>query len=300
MIAVTLLCISDFDGKKDFRKFIEDPEKSAVEGSFKICRRGVLDGVKRVAITFFKKVDSIDANNEIKTIRRIAGLDIRSLHIVRALGFSKLCIVFEECDANLCETHKRDPDIVSTNVRKIFIGILNAIEFLHGNNLAHRDIKPANVLINRLENNTLFPLLGDLGDVEVANSVEALNLVGTPDYLAPEAFQALSTQSCVLPEGTDPKKLDIWAAGLMFWNLANNIRVPEHKPPMYKRRGQPSSEEAVKFGTTYMEVTAYYQDFEHPLFAPMLNITPSLRATASQALAWFELACPQDELSTDR
>lgn len=87
---------------------------------------------------------------------------------------------------------------------EITTGILSGLEFLHSKNIIHRDLKPENVL---LQGNT--PRLADFGISRLMkNHSASLNAAGTPNYMAPEAFDRKRTV-----------QTDIWAIGVMLYQM---------------------------------------------------------------------------------
>jgi NIMA (never in mitosis gene a)-related kinase len=104
------------------------------------------------------------------------------------------------------------------------------VHYMHERCILHRDIKAMNIFL-RFQNQIK---IGDLGlakqytrkaeelSIRLANStvenfeIEATRQVGTPYYLAPELFS---------PEGKYSPKSDIWAVGVILYEL-----VCQHKP----------------------------------------------------------------------
>ncbi|KAH8009563.1 hypothetical protein HPB51_018256 [Rhipicephalus microplus] len=86
------------------------------------------------------------------------------------------------------------------DVVRLMRQILEAVQFLHERNIAHLDIKPQNLLLT-----SSFPqgdiLLCDFGISRViGKGTEIREIVGTPDYVAPEILQyepiSLATDIC--------------------------------------------------------------------------------------------------------
>ncbi|KAK4293363.1 hypothetical protein Pmani_033940 [Petrolisthes manimaculis] len=74
-------------------------------------------------------------------------------------------------------------------VRRYMIHILTALRFLHSNNIAHLDLKPQNLLLMGQYPDTEVKLC-DFGISRIILSdIEVREVVGTPDYVAPEILQ---------------------------------------------------------------------------------------------------------------
>jgi len=87
--------------------------------------------------------------------------------------------------------------------------ILKALQFMHKNNIAHLDVKPQNILMHG-ENIEDGLKLCDFGISRVIDKAcEVREIVGTPDYVAPEVLQY------------DPVSLrtDIWSVGVLAYVL---------------------------------------------------------------------------------
>ena len=89
-----------------------------------------------------------------------------------------------------------------------FSQVVNAVYFLHNNNLVHRDIKPENILVNcdKIK-------LCDFGWCCETKLNNRKTFCGTFEYMAPEIINEL-------PYG---KPVDIWALGILLYELYYGI-----------------------------------------------------------------------------
>lgn len=86
-----------------------------------------------------------------------------------------------------------------------FKQILNALEFLHDNNLVHRDLKPENILITNKDKIKLC----DFGCcVDTKNGFRE-TFCGTFEYMAPEIIKELPYNQGV----------DIWSLGILLYEM---------------------------------------------------------------------------------
>ena len=86
-----------------------------------------------------------------------------------------------------------------------FIQVVNAVYFLHENNLIHRDIKPENLLMN--SDNILK--LSDFGWCCECEIGTRTTFCGTFEYMAPE----------IIKEQPYDKSVDIWALGILLYEM---------------------------------------------------------------------------------
>ena len=86
-----------------------------------------------------------------------------------------------------------------------FIQVVNAVYFLHENNLIHRDIKPENLLMNS-ENILKLSDFGWCCECEIGTRT---TFCGTFEYMAPE----------IIKEQPYDKSVDIWALGILLYEM---------------------------------------------------------------------------------
>ncbi|HET7499768.1 MAG TPA: WD40 repeat domain-containing serine/threonine-protein kinase [Kofleriaceae bacterium] len=120
------------------------------------------------------------------------------------------------------------------------IAVADAIAYAHGRNIIHRDLKPANVIVGEFGETIVIDwgLAKDLGVDDGptfgdgpfrAGPDDSLTLVGsvlgTPAYMAPEQKRG---------EQVD-QRADVYAIGVMLWELCAFRRAPPDKAPQRHR-----------------------------------------------------------------
>ena len=88
---------------------------------------------------------------------------------------------------------------------KFFSQVINAIYFLHKNDLIHRDIKPENILIF---DNGLCKLC-DFGCCVELNGKRRTTFCGTTEYMSPEIVNNMEYS----------KEIDIWSLGILLYEM---------------------------------------------------------------------------------
>ncbi|ODM98971.1 MAPK/MAK/MRK overlapping kinase, partial [Orchesella cincta] len=149
--------------------------------------------------------------SEIATLRAIQKhtniLQMLEIHYDEKLG--KVSLVFELMDVNLYELIKdRKRLLPETRVRTIIFQLFRALRHLHKLGIFHRDIKPENILI-KLKTDQLK--LGDLGSVR--------GMFSRPPYTEYISTRWYRSPECLLTAGHYSNKMDIWAAGCVFYEV---------------------------------------------------------------------------------
>ncbi len=100
-------------------------------------------------------------------------------------------------------------------LRKIFIGIMEGLRYLHSNGIIHRDLKPENILIQK-EGGEIIPKIADFGISKVlqdGGSGASSMIIGSIEYMAPEQFN-------VVRYGKNDQlntNLDLWSLGTILY-----------------------------------------------------------------------------------
>ncbi|WP_257453602.1 protein kinase domain-containing protein [Archangium lipolyticum] len=92
-------------------------------------------------------------------------------------------------------------------------GVAAGLAHAHRRHLIHRDLKPANVFLTR-EGTVKLLDFGLAHLVASALPVPEMSTAGTPLYMAPEQWLG----------GPQDERTDVWAAGLLFYELLTGVR----------------------------------------------------------------------------
>eukprot|EP00171_Calliarthron_tuberculosum_P022418 IDg22418t1 len=164
-----------------------------------------------------------------------------------------------------------------------------ALRHLHSRGIVHRNVKPANLLLDDTED-ARWAHTVKLADLSLACRVDdpeaALAVVGTPDYIAPEAATMVSA-----PDGSRSVAFgvesDMWAAGVTLYNLLS-LALPfdAASAPEVLRKVRTASFEFDSHAFNHVSREA------RSLICALLHPDPRKRLTAATAPyhPWFGVA----------
>ncbi len=154
--------------------------------------------------------------------------------------------------------------------------LLEAVEYLHVNNIAHRDIKPENIMFENKDGWDLSLIdFGMASEFDPQNDVGSLTgQAGSPSYVAPE----------VIDPGTYNNKADLWSCGVIMYILLSGTS------PFIGKTAD-ATMELIKNGNYSMDG----EEWDHVSFEAkevvhrLLVVDPTMRATATEAksLSYF-------------
>lgn len=126
----------------------------------------------------------------------------------------------ELCDTDLSKyIEKATEEELIKNHKKIYNQILDALEYVHSQNIIHRDIKPSNILL-KFENNNINVKISDFGCAKISNEYNhfyfpSSSSIGTELYCAPEIKNTSEYD----------KSIDIYSVGLILLELSHFFKT---------------------------------------------------------------------------
>lgn len=155
-------------------------------------RLKLFDSEKRKNVT--REIQLLKAANHINIAGFIAKFEnTRNIHVMMEFGGN-------------CSLKKltKNKNLSEDEIKFIYLQILRAVNYLHTNGIVHRDLKCENVTLNE----KMHVKLVDFG---FARRDKMMSMIcGTPNYMAPEICKKLVH---------DPKKVDVWALGIILYYL---------------------------------------------------------------------------------
>ena len=159
---------------------------------------------KRKIMTTYGKLDII--YNEINIHSKLSHQNIIKLYNMHEDDETINIIMEYAPNGNLYQMIKKEKNGFSeSRAFDYFIQVINAVYYLHSNNIIHRDIKPENLLL--CEDNKLK--LCDFGWAKELSLENRSTFCGTMEYMAPEIVGSENYDYSV----------DIWSLGILLYEL---------------------------------------------------------------------------------
>lgn len=130
--------------------------------------------------------------------------------------------IFNQNKINLCKKYLKNEEVVFD----IFLGIIDAVKYLHSKNFYHCDIAPKNIFLKTGRNKDIFAILGDLG---AGNTISkeiptSIRVIGTYDYM-PEEVKKIKNQEVSSEKFAELQpKWDIYSIIYTFKNVISKIK----------------------------------------------------------------------------
>ena len=169
-------------------------------------------------------IKHMDKNKLIKLLHSLKGIyheiDIQSRieheNIIRILyaheDKDSFDLVMEYAqNGNLFHYIRKNNGLNELQSFQLFIQVVNAVNFLHKNDLIHRDIKPENILLFNNENNSnnFLVKLCDFGWCVKLDGESRKTFCGTTEYMSPELIEHRGYN----------KEIDVWSLGILLYEM---------------------------------------------------------------------------------
>ena len=145
------------------------------------------------------------AQKEIEFQSKIEHPNIVKLLYVKETELSYDLIMEYSPGGNLFHYIRKAKGLSESISFNLFIQVVNAINFLHENDLIHRDIKPENLLM--FENNIVK--LCDFGWCVKLDGKQRGTFCGTTEYMSPELVNRVGYG----------KEIDVWSLGVLLYEM---------------------------------------------------------------------------------
>jgi serine/threonine protein kinase len=184
---------------------------------------GVLEPVRVLSQQGLVRVELAKWEDRLVVVKRLSGFSPeatrrleREADVVRKLDHENIVPLLGTLDGslvyayapgmNLAEALGHGP-LTITRSLKILRDVLRALAHAHAMGVIHCDVKPSNVLIRG--ERALLTDFGFAKDLALTAITGDQQMLGTPNYMAPEQFQGVRTDS----------RSDLYAAGAVLYHM---------------------------------------------------------------------------------
>ncbi|CAD8176229.1 unnamed protein product [Paramecium pentaurelia] len=256
----------------EMRKFSDyfQYKETIGQGAFGIVVKAVnLTTQQEVAIKIIKK-KLVNRYDQLKQESSILA-SLRHENIVKFIDVketdTRILIIMELIQGGSLEDlmqklHKNGKWFTEEQCKTIIRNILQALAYMHKNNVVHRDLKPENILVNEDLN---CVKLSDFGLSSVQNQLMTKQC-GTLIFMAPE----------LLMNKIYSKNVDIWGVGVIMFMLLNNGQHPYYN--------QGDTLEQILQKTKVMHEQGNLTQLQYSLFKKLTELDQTKRYRADQGL----------------
>jgi tRNA A-37 threonylcarbamoyl transferase component Bud32 len=253
--------------------------KDIGKGAYAIVKYAIHKPTNRkVAIKIYDKTKFVDPNRlknakrEIQILQKLNHSNVLKLYeAIETEEFMYLVLEFiNGCSLQDYVKKKVDRRLDEQEACRLFMQLIQALDYCHSNDVAHRDIKFENILLDHLNNLKLI----DFGFSTNFPADQKIKIFcGTPSYMAPEIVNR--------QEYSGPP-VDIWASGVVLFGLLCGY---------FPFKSQTDKECYKKIQSGIVLVPNFVSDHARSLIESILEIDPLKRLNAKQILAspWFKI-----------
>ena len=231
----------NYDTKYSLNNFIlikdnKDEIKTIGSGSF-----GKVYLSKNILDNKIYAIKHMDKNKLIKLLHSLKGIyheiDIQSR--IEHENIIKILYAYEDKEnfdlvmeyaqnGNLFHYIRKNNGLNELQSFQLFIQVVNAVHFLHKNDLIHRDIKPENILLFNNENDTnnFLVKLCDFGWCVKLDGGTRKTFCGTTEYMSPELIEHRGYN----------KEIDVWSLGILLYEMIHGYSPFRPNKPKFNEK----------------------------------------------------------------